>query len=94
MALLDASISTSKRVSSSTAHTTDSAISLFRFSNASWASLDSGRVDVVVRGHIFSEKCLIHGEKYAKESKNPTETLQCQLEPRAARGVVGVQGQV
>ena len=48
----EASVSTPKGASSSMAHITDCAI---RFSNAAWASLDIGKVDVIVRGRIFSE---------------------------------------
>ena len=55
MAKSEASVSTPKGASSSMAHTTDCAMSFFRFSNDAWASLDIGKVDVVVRGRIFSE---------------------------------------
>ena len=55
MAKSEASVSTPKGASSSMAHTTDCAMSFFRFSNAAWASLDIGKADVVVRGRIFSE---------------------------------------
>ena len=55
MAKYEASVSTAKGASSSIARTTDSAISFLRFSNVVWASLDMGKVDVAVRGRIFSE---------------------------------------
>ena len=55
MAKSEASVSTPKGESSSMARTVDCAMSFFRFSNAAWASLDIGKVDVVVSGRIFSE---------------------------------------
>ena len=44
MAKSEASVSTPKGASLSVAHTTDCAMSFFRFSNAAWGSLDIGKV--------------------------------------------------
>ena len=55
MAKSEASVSTPKGISSSMALTTDCAMSFLRFSNAVSASLEREKVEVVVRGRIFSE---------------------------------------
>ena len=55
MAKSEASVSTSKGTSSSMAQITECSMSFFRASKAALASSDIGKVDVVIRGRIFSE---------------------------------------